>query len=77
LQGWRSLPSNSVPLLPEPRHRSMAALVALVNVAAEGGSPATRNVSERSFLIGCLLQQMDGETVPQCVGRYRFGQMCS
>lgn len=29
----------------------MAALVAFVDVAAEGGSPAERNVSERSFLL--------------------------
>ena len=27
--------------------------------------------------VGCFFQQMGGEAVPQCVGRYRFGQMRS
>jgi hypothetical protein len=31
--------------------RSMAALVALVDVTAEGGGPAEHNVSKRSFLL--------------------------
>ena len=29
----------------------MATLVALIDVAAEGGGPAERNISERSFLL--------------------------